>query len=84
MKKCKGTPQKPLILENSTDGNFVKLISKNKEEFYQYIQKLGLHVEHREETINMQNKSTTILTLKTTCFKVDINDNFVRISPLKQ
>ncbi len=83
MQKCTGEKQEELILENTTDGNFVKLIHENKDEFYAYIHKLGLHVEHNEETINMQNKSTTILTLKTTCFKVDFNDNFAKISALK-
>jgi len=83
MKKCSGKPQKELILENTTNGDFTKLIKNNKEIFYDYIQQLGLHVEHKEETINMQNRSTTILTLKTTCFKVDFNDNFAKIAALK-
>jgi len=83
MKKCSGEPQKELILENTTNGNFTKLIHKNKEEFYEYIRKIGLHVEHSEKTQNMINSSTTILTLKTTCFKVDFNDNFARIAALK-
>ncbi len=83
MKKCTGKSQKELILENTTNGNFVKLLNENKEEFYEYIRTLGLHVEHNEKTVNLQNKSTTILTLKTTCFKVDFNDNFAKISALK-
>jgi len=83
MQKCTGKLQKELILENTTNGNFTKLINENKEIFYEYIQKLGLHVEHKEETINMQNRFTTILTLKTTCFKVDFNDNFAKIAALK-
>lgn len=83
MKSCNGKPQDKLILENTSDGNLNKLISQNQEEFLEYIHKLGLHIEHKEQTINLQNTSTTILTLKTTCFKVDINDNFVIIAPLK-
>ena len=83
MKKCTGKPQKEFILENTTDGNFLKLIKENIEQFYTYIHKLGLHVEHKEKTVNLQNKSTTILTLKTTCFKVDFNDNFAKIAALK-
>jgi len=83
MKECYGTPQKELILENTSNGNLKKLISKNSEEFIEYIHKLGLNVEHNEITSNLQNSSTTILTLKTTCFKVDFNDNFARITPLK-
>jgi len=83
MKKCSGKPQKEFILENTTNGNFTELINNNKDDFYDYIHKIGLHVEHNEKTQNMVNKSTTILTLKTTCFKVDFNDNFARIAALK-
>ena len=83
MQKCSGKPQKELILENTTDGDFTKLIHKNIEVFYEYIRTIGLHVEHNEKTQNMQNKFTTILTLKTTCFKVDFNDNFAKIAALK-
>ncbi|MCK4974736.1 MAG: hypothetical protein KAR81_05745 [Sulfurimonas sp.] len=83
MKKCEGKPQSELILENTSDGNLKKIISQNSEEFLNYIHKLGLHLKHKEETLNLQNTSTTTLTMKTTCFKVDINDNFARIAPLK-
>ena len=83
MKKCKGKPQKELILENTSGGNLRKLISQNSEEFLDYIHKLGLHIKHKEQTLNLQNTYTTILTLKTTCFKVDVNDNFAIIAPLK-
>lgn len=84
MKECHGAPQKELILLNTTDGDLKKLISQNSDIFIDYIHKLGLHVKHSELTTNLQNSSTTILTLKTTCFKVDFNDNFVKIAPLKK
>lgn len=84
MKKCSGVPQKELLLPNTTDNNLEKLISQNSEEFIDYIHKLGLHVQHKETTINLQNSSTTTLTLKTTCFEVDFNDSFVKIAPLKE
>ena len=83
MKKCHGTPYSPLILENNNSKNLKQIISENNEEFINFIHKLGLHVQHDELTVNMQNKSTTILTLKTQCFEVDFNDNFAKISPLK-
>ncbi len=83
MQKCDGKPQKELILENYTDGDLNSLITQNSDEFLEYIHKLGLHVEHKEQTINMQNKFTTTLTMKTTCFKVDFNDNLAIIAPLK-
>lgn len=83
MTKCDGKPQSELILQNGSDGNIKKLISQNSEEFLNYIHQLGLHVEHKGQTVNLQNSFTTILTLKTTCFKVDFNDNFAKIAPLK-
>ena len=83
MQDCKGTPQKPLILENDSSNNLKSIISKNSNKFISYLHKLGMNVEHKELTLNAMNKSTTILTLKTTCFKVDFNDNFARIAPLK-
>ncbi len=83
MKKCSGTSYKPLQLENNGSKNLSQIITLNHEIFINYIHKLGLDVQHNEETINAQNKSTTILTLKTQCFKVDFNDNFAKITPLK-
>ncbi|MFA5233949.1 MAG: hypothetical protein WC390_06055 [Sulfurimonas sp.] len=83
MTKCSGEPQSELILINTTDDDLKKLISQNSEKFIDYIHKLGLHVEHKGTTSNLQNSFTTTLTLKTTCFKVDFNDNFARIAPLK-
>jgi hypothetical protein len=83
MTKCEGNPQEEFILQNNSEENLEKLLSKNPEEFLEYIHKLGLHVNHDEKTLNLQNSYTTILTLKTTCFKVDFNDNFATIAPLK-
>jgi len=83
MKKCFGKQYDSIILENNNSSNLKKVIAKNNISFIDFIHKIGLNVEHRAETINLLNHSTTILTLKTTCFKVDFNDNFVKISPLK-
>ena len=83
MSKCAGSPQKHLVLESYDHNNLVDIISTNYEEFINYIHKLGLDINHNDLTISMQNKSTTILTLKTTCFKVDFNDNSVKITHLK-
>ncbi|WP_457748159.1 hypothetical protein [Sulfurimonas sp.] len=83
MQKCDGTSHNAIILNSQGKKNIAKIITNNSEEFIDYIHKLGLSVEHQEETANYKNDSTTILTLKTTCFKVDFNDNFARIAPLK-
>ena len=83
MQKCHGQPYNSIILETRDDKNLEKILSSQNEEFVDFIHKLGLNVEHKDATINYQHSSMTILTLKTTCFKVDFNDNFVKISPLK-
>lgn len=83
MTKCEGSPQDELILQSRDEESLKKLISQNSQEFIEYIHKLGLHVRHDEKTVDMQNSFTTVLTLKTTCFKVDFNDNFATIAPLK-
>jgi len=83
MQKCSGKPYFPIIFDTDNDKDLKNILSANNTEFIDYIHKLGLSVEHKEVTKDFINSSTTILTLKTTCFKVDFNDNFVRISPLK-
>jgi len=83
MQPCHGKEQKPLVLENNNSKNLKQIISKNSDEFIQYIHRLGLDIKSEQTVTNLQIKSTTIITLKTTCFKVDFNDNFARITPLK-
>ncbi|WP_428739476.1 hypothetical protein [Sulfurimonas sp.] len=83
MQKCSGTPQESIFLDPHDSENLKTIIDENKEEFVAYLHQLGLQVKHREKTKNFQNSSTTVLTLKTTCFKVDFNDNSVKITPLK-
>jgi len=83
MTKCSGKAQQSLILPIQDKKDFKKIIDENSQEFIEYIHKLGLHVKHNEQTTNYQNSSTTILTLKTTCFKVDFNENLAKITTLK-
>ena len=82
MRKCEGTPQNSLLLEHNHSKNIKDVLISSNDEFINFIHKIGLHVEHESITKNMQNSSTTILTLKTTCFKVDFNEKFVKIAPL--
>jgi hypothetical protein len=85
MQKCKGKSSDYIIFELEDDEkNLRKIINTHNEEFINFIHKIGLNVEHQEKTSNYQNSSVTTLTLKTTCFKVDFNDIFVKISSLKQ
>jgi len=83
MKKCNGTPQRSLDLILKGEDNLMQLVSNNNEAFRKFIEKIGLEIDHKEKTTNFQNSSSTIITMKTSCFKVDFNDNFAKISHLK-
>ena len=83
MQPCKGIPNETLLLDNPNDATLKEIIQHNRERFITYLHHLGLQVQYRETTTNMQNSSTTVMTLPTTCFKVDFNDNSVTITPLK-
>ena len=83
MKKCHGKPDKFIELADDESEDLKQIIKNNSFEFTNFIHRLGLDVNHKETTINAQNSSTTILTLKTRCFKVDFNDNLARITALK-
>ena len=82
MKPCVGKPQDSIELLADEDDILSTIIKNNSHEFINFIYKVGLSVEHKEKTKNAQNSSTTILTLKTTCFKVDFNQNFAKITAL--
>ena len=60
-----------------------KIILENFDDFFSYISKLGLEVEHHEKSANMQDSFTTRVLLPTTCFKVLFNDSFVTITAIK-
>ena len=83
MKQCKGEPQNSIEFPDKNSSDLNEVIKNNSIEFMNFIHKVGLDVEHKETTLDAQNSSTTILTLKTTCFKVDFNDNFAKITALK-
>lgn len=83
MQQCQGKLHQGIMLSTDNSNDLKKIILANKEEFVQYLHRLGLHVTHRSLTTNLQQSSTTTLTLPTTCFKVDFNDNFATIAPIK-
>ncbi|MBA1437799.1 MAG: hypothetical protein FAF05_02215 [Epsilonproteobacteria bacterium] len=83
MQSCQGTPQTSMILDRDNTADLRSLIKINREKFLNYLHKLGLYVTHDAYTTNMQQHATTTMTLKTTCFQVDFNDNFVKIAPIK-
>ncbi len=83
MTKCTGLVQNSIELAYKDTKNLLEVISQNNESFIDFIHKIGLGLEYKSLTINAQYSSTTIITLKTRCFKVDFNDYFVKISSLK-
>jgi len=83
MRPCIGELSSQITLPASDTKNLKEIVDANKEVFIDFIHSLGLHVEHRQKNSARSSDSTTTLTLKTTCFKVDFNDTFVRISALK-
>ncbi|MDF1875536.1 hypothetical protein JHD48_07300 [Sulfurimonas sp. SAG-AH-194-I05] len=82
MQKCQGSLSQSLILNTLGKKNFKQIINNNAQKFIDFIHENGMHVEHKSQTKNFKNTSVTILTLKTTCFKVDFNENLVRITSL--
>ncbi len=83
MTKCKGKPYASISLESDGEKNLTTIIQKNSEEFINFLHTLGLSIESHSKTTDFQYRSFTTLTLRTTCFKVDFNENFAIISPLK-
>lgn len=83
MTKCQGKALESFTLDYDSTKTLKQNLLENEELFLHSIGKIGLHVEHRSTTHNSQAYSRTILTLKTTCFKVDFNDSLAIITPLK-
>jgi len=84
MKKCTGTTHTKALILNKEKSNTLKdILLKNEDIFFQYLFKIGLNITNHDQCLNNTNTSFTIITLKTTCFKVDFNENFVKIAPLK-
>jgi len=84
MKKCTGTTHTKALILNKEKSNTLKdILLKNEDIFFQYLFKIGLNITNHDQCLNNINTSFTIITLKTTCFKVDFNENFVKIAPLK-
>jgi hypothetical protein len=83
MRPCLGTPRDAIIFENSDTLSLKNIIKRNEESFVAFLHKLGLSVSHHEYISENINDSKTILTLKTSCFKVDFNDTLVTIWALK-
>ena len=83
MQPCPGEVISVIELPVLKDDTFGSLIEENTLEFIDFLHKIGLDLQYQSLVKNSIHTSTTVHTLKTTCFKVEFNDNFARISPLK-
>lgn len=64
--------------------NLKATLLQNSDEFFSYMNTLGLHVRSFEQVTNGVEHSLTTITLRPTCFTVEINENFVKIAPFKE
>lgn len=83
MTKCSGTDDKTLMLDTNGSKNIKEVLENNQDEFFTFTQTLPIEIISNDTTINLQNSSSTTIRLKTTCFKVDFNDNIATITTLK-
>ncbi len=80
MNKCEGTPKESLVV--TSFGDVRATIEANQDQFFEYLQKLGLQVHSQDKTTDFQNSNQTELLLRTKCFKVDFNDNLAKITAI--
>ena len=83
MQKCQGDIYNSIVLKNQ-NNNLKKTISANSQKFINFIHNIGIEIKSKNKTTNGVSDSTIILTLKTTCFKVDFNEDFAKITALKE
>jgi len=83
MQKCFGKPSKSIILNSNKSNDLKIIINDNSIEFLDFIYKLGINISNNSTSSDAQYTSTTILTLKTRCFKVKINEKFAKITALE-
>ena len=84
MTKCSGKLLKNSIyLPYEENQRLSSIIKKNFDQFFDYIKQIGLDVKYKSKTKNYVNTSYVRVVLHTTCFKVDFNDSFVKITAIK-
>jgi hypothetical protein len=83
MTKCQGKATRSLELERDDSKNLKQILLNNPDKFFLFLSTNGIFIENKDIIINGVDSSSTVITLKSQCFKVDFNDNFVKITPLK-
>ncbi|MEA2111451.1 MAG: hypothetical protein U9P71_05330 [Campylobacterota bacterium] len=83
MTPCSGKPTSELILYFENSKKLQHIISGNRNEFFNYLQKQNLHVKNYVVKHNSNYNDLTTLSMAPQCFTVTFNENFVKISALK-
>ncbi len=85
MQQCKGELQRTsLVLGYQDDQNLKDVLVSNFDDFFDYLQKIGLTINAKTATNSTKISDKIALTFRSTCFKVDFNDNFVTITAIKE
>jgi hypothetical protein len=84
MQKCQGIIQPSIIIQNPKNLTLQKLLISQETKFYHYTQQIGLKVQDNLEQKNKKFQTKTSIIFTTKCFKVDVNENFVKIAYIKK
>ncbi len=83
MQSCAGTISQSIVFEKKNNDTFENFIKYKQDKMIDFFDKLGLHVKSYDSFNTTNSHTNTTITFFTQCFKVDFNDNFVKISALK-
>ncbi len=85
MTACQGNVKTPpLYLKVVGEKNLKTLLRTNFETFLEYLYKQGMVVDVKERFQDNFIRSDIVLLFPPTCFKVDFNDTFATIAPIKK
>lgn len=83
MTPCGGTAEHYIQLDTGGRTDLSTILEEEFDAFFPLLQRVGLHLRHREHVRDHSSRSRTTLTLPPHCFTVDFNDDFVNIAALK-
>lgn len=83
MKKCHGTYSQPFYIFGTNTKNLNKFLQNNITTFLENIMPFYIELKNSEKTQNLINSNITTLRLEPTCFEVQINDKFVKLTRIK-
>ena len=83
MTHCRGESGAERVFETLPDESLRSTLLRHYDDFFALAEAEALHVRHYSDTSNPYYRSRTVVTLPPSCFTVDFNDGFVKITPLK-